>query len=388
MKICIAGKNEIAIEAVKHLIDIGIKKDSLLALCNFSDKGINEWQPSFRKFCQLNNIEITNLQSLYDLKNLIFISLEYDRLIKTENFKTESLFNIHFSALPEYKGVYTSILPILHGKSHSGVTLHKIDDGIDTGEIIAQEIFEIKENWTAYDLYLNYISHGILLFKNNIVTLLNSEFVCIAQANKNSSYYSRKCIDFGANLLLGGKTSYQMANSIRSLSFRPFQLPKINDVNVINCYHTDERSTSSFGKVLWENDFKICLSTIDYNLIIIKDKLKEILEAAKRNEYDKLKSFYFNGLNFSERNNFGWNALMVACFNGSAECVNVILELQPELVNSRGFNGTTPLMYAASNYQKTKNVEILTSLLDNGANILMKDYSNLDVFDYHTNLPI
>ncbi len=42
--------------------------------------------------------------------------------------------------------MYTSCLPILHGKDITGVTLHEMDTGIDTGNIIAQESFLIDSD--------------------------------------------------------------------------------------------------------------------------------------------------------------------------------------------------------------------------------------------------
>ena len=55
-----------------------------------------------------------------------------------KNFLNARLYNIHFSYLPAYKGMFTSALPIKNGEVDSGVTLHKIESGIDTGDIIDQ----------------------------------------------------------------------------------------------------------------------------------------------------------------------------------------------------------------------------------------------------------
>ena len=99
-----------------------------------------------------NNIEVVTLQTLYEINDLLFISLEYDEIIKPEMFETNELFNIHFSLLPAYKGVYTSIFPILNGEQYTGVTLHKIDSGIDTGAIVDQMKIEIKLTFTSSTL--------------------------------------------------------------------------------------------------------------------------------------------------------------------------------------------------------------------------------------------
>ena len=74
----------------------------------------------------------------------MFISLEYHRLIDPLKFVTSKLYNPHFSLLPAYKGMYTSALPLLNDEKDAGVTLHHIDSGIDTGDIIDQIIFPIE----------------------------------------------------------------------------------------------------------------------------------------------------------------------------------------------------------------------------------------------------
>ncbi|MBQ8080233.1 MAG: hypothetical protein IJ236_09800 [Oscillospiraceae bacterium] len=73
---------------------------------------------------------------MYDTEDLIFLSAEFDRLIRPDKFRSQELYNIHFSLLPRYKGCYTSVHPLLHGDTTTGVTFHRIRRGIDTGEII------------------------------------------------------------------------------------------------------------------------------------------------------------------------------------------------------------------------------------------------------------
>ena len=123
------------------------------------------------------NIKVNTLEDSYCIDNLLFISLEFDRIVNPNKFKTDKLFNIHFSLLPKYKGMFTSIMPILNNEKATGVTLHKIDKGIDTGEIIAQKEFEIDLMDNARDVYHKYIHYGILLLKECLEKLLKNEFI-------------------------------------------------------------------------------------------------------------------------------------------------------------------------------------------------------------------
>ena len=126
MVICIAGKNSIATSALLHSIEL-FGGEKIVACPNPSDDGVSRWQPSLRRYAQEFGIKIVSLEELYEIKDLVFLSLEYEKLIRPEKFISTQLFNIHFSNLPSYRGMFTSAWPILNGERQSGVTLHKID---------------------------------------------------------------------------------------------------------------------------------------------------------------------------------------------------------------------------------------------------------------------
>jgi phosphoribosylglycinamide formyltransferase-1 len=53
------------------------------------------------------------------------------------------LVNIHPSLLPSFPGLHAIEQAIAHGVRVMGVTVHFVDEGVDTGPIIAQEAFEV-----------------------------------------------------------------------------------------------------------------------------------------------------------------------------------------------------------------------------------------------------
>ena len=81
--ICIAGKNKCSIDFVKY-ISSKIPKKQILILPNKSDKSKDDWQPSLRKYAKKNKYKITTLEQLYKIKELVFISIEYESIIKTK----------------------------------------------------------------------------------------------------------------------------------------------------------------------------------------------------------------------------------------------------------------------------------------------------------------
>jgi methionyl-tRNA formyltransferase len=194
MIVCIAGKNNIAVEILIYLVQIGIKKENIYIISNKTDDGKDNWQRSLLKKANKMGIEIRNLEDVYSIENLLFLSLEFDKIVNPNKFKSNKLFNIHFSLLPKYKGMFTSIMPILNNEKATGVTLHKIDKGIDTGEIIAQKEFEIDLMDNARDVYHKYIHYGILLLKECLEKLLKksptSIIECCEAFLKWSTVYS------------------------------------------------------------------------------------------------------------------------------------------------------------------------------------------------------
>lgn len=263
--LCIAGKNQIAVDILEYVINrySGL---NIVALTNKNDVGVDTWQPSFIKKCKEHNVAIMSLEEVYRIKDLIFLSVEYDTIISPHLFKSTYLYNVHFSALPKYKGMYTSIWPILNGETHSGVTLHLIDSGIDTGGIIDQTVFPIGTNDTAHDLYFSLLKYGTELVKKNFENLLKNDFLPVIQEATNASYYSRKSINFKNLAIDFCKCAIEVKNQIRAFYFPEYQVPVCFGKSIRNCEILEQRSSAKPGTILFISDQIICVSTIDYNV--------------------------------------------------------------------------------------------------------------------------
>ena len=123
---------------------------------------------------RMKNFQITNLKKLYVIDNLVFISIEYEAIIDINKFSSKELFNFHFSLLPKYRGCHQIFFKSTKGEKLSGVTLHKIDNGIDTGPIIDQLKFPINKNTNAFKNYHNLMNTSLKLLKK-ILKNLNCE---------------------------------------------------------------------------------------------------------------------------------------------------------------------------------------------------------------------
>jgi methionyl-tRNA formyltransferase len=381
MRIAIGGNYKIACEAITYLLEIGILKENILICINKKDQGINTWQPSLKYKAEKLGFKIVKLEELYPIKNLVFFSLEFDQIIKTQKFNSQRLFNIHFSLLPKYKGMYTSCLPLLNGEDYAGVTLHKMDDGIDTGEIISQISFPIPLELNAYGLYSEFMNHAVKIFKNNIEDIISDNFKSTPQEVLNSSYFSKNSIDFSNIEINFRQTAYQVHNQVRAFTFRPFQLVKIENFPVSHSMISINRSESKPGTFVETSPYMRIYSTIDYDVIIYFDQLEEILKASQENNLNFIQRKFQDGYSLTEKNSRGWDALIVAAYHNSIDVLKFLLEKGVD-PNSFNNNGTSVLMYAMTQAVSSNDFRSMEVLINEGADVNHFDYSGKSLIEY------
>lgn len=380
--ICIAGKNNIAVNVALY-IQSYYKEFELIACCNANDNCENSFQRSFKSFCILNKIEIVNLKDLYTIDNLIFLSLEFDKIIRPSLFSSEKLFNIHFSYLPEYKGMYTSALPILNGEVYSGVTLHKIDAGIDTGDIIQQRKIELNHEITAEELYFKYIEYGSALVIENLENIINNKIESTIQNSHNSSYYSKSAIDYSNIVIDLNKTAFQIKSQIRAFTFPSYQLPTIFDHAIYRAVIQKEKSSCKPGKILYEDEFYLLVSTIDFNIKLYIDLRDTLFETAKKGDLEQLKRLINNNYDIYQRSKQGWDIAIIAAYNGNIEFLTYLIDHCNWDINTKNYNGTTLIMYLMTYCSlNDKASELVNFLKQFNLDKNQIDFSNKDIIYY------
>lgn len=84
----------------------------------------------------------------------IFISIASPIIFKESliNIPRLDCINIHNAPLPKYRGMLPNFWQLFHGEKESGITVHKIEKGIDTGDIITQQFLPIDPETTLDSL--------------------------------------------------------------------------------------------------------------------------------------------------------------------------------------------------------------------------------------------
>lgn len=271
MNICIAGKNNIAIDVCRYVVE-HYPNAHIYALINRNEPGEDNWQRSYLKYINSEpGITLSTIEQMYDIEDLIFLSVEYDRIIRPHLFKTKYLYNIHFSLLPAYKGVYPSVWPILNGEDYAGVTLHKMDQGIDTGDIIVQKRFKLSPKETSFSLYTRLIDEGTKLVDNNIDNIINNHYHSYPQPIIGSTYYSKMSIDY-ANLAIDlNVTAAQLDRQVRAFYFPAYQLPLVHGYRISHTKILRKKSYAKPGSILKDTEQWIDIATIDFDVRLYKD---------------------------------------------------------------------------------------------------------------------
>ncbi|MCI9077139.1 MAG: hypothetical protein HFH10_15435 [Dorea sp.] len=379
--ICVAGKNNIAVAVLEYLVKNRRDRYELGIICNQNESGKNTWQKSLRFYARQNGISEYRLEEIYTIRNLIFISLEFDSIVRPERFADARLYNIHFSLLPQYKGMYTSAVPILNGEEYVGVTFHKIDRGIDTGDIIAQKRFELKDSYTSRDLYAQYISNGTKLVLEHIEAVIENRVYAVPQPQSKSSYYSKFYIDYTDLKIDLRQTADMIKRQIRAFSFREYQLPVVYGHQIIAAEITDTKSTKKPGTVLTEQEHGMVVSTIDYNILLHFDRFEELLDACQCGDLSKVKDICVVDAHINAANGKGWTPLIVATYNNHLDIVRYLLVNGAD-PHARSNNGTNLLMYAKDAYLNSGSIELFRLFYNMGIDVKEQDYAGKDLAFY------
>jgi len=111
----------------------------VLPLKGFPSK--EEWEKEILSFLSQFTIDYVILAGFMRILSSDFLAAYPDRII-----------NIHPSLLPDFPGRNGIEAAYQAGVKETGVTVFYVDDGIDTGKIIAQEKIDVHPAWSLEDL--------------------------------------------------------------------------------------------------------------------------------------------------------------------------------------------------------------------------------------------
>jgi folate-dependent phosphoribosylglycinamide formyltransferase PurN len=83
--------------------------------------------------------------------------------------------NRHLSMLPAYRGAWPVFWQFVHGESRLGVTIHLVDEGIDTGPVLEQKAVERQSDETLAAAHKRLFTHAVGLTADAIARLAHGD---------------------------------------------------------------------------------------------------------------------------------------------------------------------------------------------------------------------
>jgi methionyl-tRNA formyltransferase len=158
------------------------------------------------------------------------ISVQYHLILKPEHISKarKIAINLHMAPLPEYRGCNQFSFAIYNQAKTFGTTIHQLEPGIDNGKIIAERRFPVSDNTMVKDLYEKTFQESIILFEENIESILNDEYSLTTQeslvAERGTSIYFRKDIEKLKEIQLGSIAD-EVSRKVNATAMPGFEPP-------------------------------------------------------------------------------------------------------------------------------------------------------------------
>jgi methionyl-tRNA formyltransferase len=161
------------------------------------------------------------IQEIRLLKPDLFVVVGYGQILKQELLDIPKLgaINIHASLLPKYRGAAPMQRSLMAGEKKTGITIMKLVQEMDAGDILAQSELEMPLDMNFEGLQEKMLELSKPLLKNTLLSLDKGSLPGKAQ-NHNEATYARKLAAEEFHLAWDFP-AIQVHNLIRALSPKP-----------------------------------------------------------------------------------------------------------------------------------------------------------------------
>tara|TARA_R100000008_G_scaffold86624_1_gene80523 strand:- start:408 stop:1031 length:624 start_codon:yes stop_codon:yes gene_type:complete len=205
MNVVLLGKGHLAIKAAEWI------RDNHNLVCVVPDMPEPKWTTSLKTWSKENEIVTVESGDYNDIDEKIqidlAISIFYGKIFKSDFInRCKNIINLHNAPLPKYRGVRPINWALKNNENHHGVTIHKVEEGIDDGDILGKIVYPIYPDVEeVIDVYNKALEYGFLLFKD----VMSKIDYCLTSATpqhtigETPTYYSNK-----ENTLLGERGDF------------------------------------------------------------------------------------------------------------------------------------------------------------------------------------
>lgn len=199
---------------------------------------------------------------LFSIANLLMIP---DSVLA---MPAQGAINFHDGPLPRYAGLNAPVWALRNRETRFGVTWHMLQSGVDEGDIVAQSLFDVAGDETAFSLNSKCYAAALDSFASVIEGIETGAPARTAQDLSQRSYFARDARPSAAGRLDFRQTAEVLASHIRALDFgdywNPLTTAKI-DVNgqvvLVGRGEAVDRDTAAPGTVIEVGDDQMIIAT-------------------------------------------------------------------------------------------------------------------------------
>ena len=151
----------------------------------------------------------------------VAVVVAYGRILRAEALAIpdHGMLNLHFSLLPRWRGAAPVSRALMAGDPMTGVTVLRLDEGLDTGPVLTAQAVDIDEEETAGELTSRLATLGARLITGAITPYLDGLLEPVPQSDEGLVYASK--IEPGERTIRVDGSRVDEVNRIRALSPEP-----------------------------------------------------------------------------------------------------------------------------------------------------------------------
>ena len=139
------------IARIRHWLKLNREPDRYLALPRTLAR---EFNVAYRTVNSIH--EPHQLDYIRSLSPDLIISLRFGQIVRLDllSIPKQGIINFHASMLPRYAGLGSVFQALNQGDNQIGCTVHRMDQGIDTGEILVQDAIPVRRIQSTSRVYI------------------------------------------------------------------------------------------------------------------------------------------------------------------------------------------------------------------------------------------
>ena len=190
------GVKEPGLIGLKTLIDKKVQIDSVVTMGGIDNEPFEKIAAQIGAIFyidpQLKNKSFQKKIIKNNVKTAVCIS--YPKIFPKSLLKLfkSNILNFHPAKLPDHRGCFPTIWPIINKDNEAKYTFHIMEEGIDTGPIIDSESIKINEKDTGWTLYKRLLGVLPKLIMRNVKNIKGGVNSSTPQSSHGVSYHNNK----------------------------------------------------------------------------------------------------------------------------------------------------------------------------------------------------